>query len=209
MGRVSDARERLIEAASDLIHDRGYTAVGVNDVCERAQVNKGSFYHFFPSKQELALAVLEEYWKDQRERIEKAIQCRGCATSKLLGMFDAFPQSNACARARDGKFRGCTLGNLALELSTQDDRMRQRLDAIFDAWIDSLATLIDAAIRDGSVPQQNPKSTARALVALLEGLTMLAKTRNDPSILNELGGHARRLIFGGAEPRLPDRDGSR
>ena len=63
MGRTSDARERLIEAAGDLWHRRSYTDVGVGEICAEAGVQKGSFYHFFPSKQDLALAVIDDRWE--------------------------------------------------------------------------------------------------------------------------------------------------
>ena len=64
MGRTSDARERLVESCQALMHEKGYTAVGVGEVCSRAGVNKGSFYHFFPSKQDLALTVIDQFGKE-------------------------------------------------------------------------------------------------------------------------------------------------
>ena len=63
MGRHSDARERLIEAAGELWHTRSYADVGVSEICDHARVQKGSFYHFFSSKRELALAVIDERWQ--------------------------------------------------------------------------------------------------------------------------------------------------
>jgi TetR/AcrR family transcriptional repressor of nem operon len=60
MGRTSDARERLIEAMSELIWLGSYGSTSVDHICERAEVKKGSFYHFFASKTELALAVIDE-----------------------------------------------------------------------------------------------------------------------------------------------------
>ena len=61
MGRTSDARDRLIQAAKDLTYARGYTAVGIKDICEEAGVQKGSFYHFFPTKRDLLLAVIDAH----------------------------------------------------------------------------------------------------------------------------------------------------
>ncbi len=58
MGRVSDAKEHLIESGKQLMHARGYTAVSVQDLCQHAGVNKGSFYYFFPAKRDLVLAVI-------------------------------------------------------------------------------------------------------------------------------------------------------
>ena len=64
MGRNVDTQERLVEAAAGLWHARSYADVGVNEICEVADVRKGSFYHFFASKQELAVAVIDRHWRD-------------------------------------------------------------------------------------------------------------------------------------------------
>src|SRR5262245_64796679 len=68
MGRTSDTRERLIESASELWHSRSYADVGVNEICEHAGARKGSFYHFFASKQDLALAVIDSFWSRAQTR---------------------------------------------------------------------------------------------------------------------------------------------
>src|SRR3954467_688883 len=64
MGRTSDANERLMDAALDLIWEESYGAVTIDDICKRAEVKKGSFYYFFKSKSELAVAALEKMWND-------------------------------------------------------------------------------------------------------------------------------------------------
>jgi TetR/AcrR family transcriptional regulator, transcriptional repressor for nem operon len=65
MGRTSDAREKILSAAQSLIELRGYSALGVAEICKAADVPKGSFYYFFESKEALALAVIDERWADQ------------------------------------------------------------------------------------------------------------------------------------------------
>src|SRR4249920_873235 len=62
MGRTSDADERLKDAALALIWEESYGAVTIDDICNRAEVKKGSFYYFFDSKAELAVAALEKMW---------------------------------------------------------------------------------------------------------------------------------------------------
>ena len=64
MGRRSDARNRLLEGADRLFRDQGFAAVGVAQLCAAAGVNKGSFYHFFPSKQALLLEVVAAAWDE-------------------------------------------------------------------------------------------------------------------------------------------------
>jgi TetR/AcrR family transcriptional repressor of nem operon len=84
MGRTSDARDRLIESGQGLMHERGFTAVGVSEVCAHAGVNKGSFYHFFPSKQELALAVIARYAEEADRMFEAAtiLPSHGAVTNR-------------------------------------------------------------------------------------------------------------------------------
>jgi TetR/AcrR family transcriptional repressor of nem operon len=63
MGRTSDAKEKLLAVAFDLIHEHSYGAVSVDHICKRAGVNKGSFYYFFKSKTDLVVAAYEEHWR--------------------------------------------------------------------------------------------------------------------------------------------------
>src|SRR5436190_12543231 len=71
MGRTSDANERLMDAALDLIWEESYGAITIDDICKRAEVKKGSFYYFFDSKATLATAALERMWtEDWRPRLD-------------------------------------------------------------------------------------------------------------------------------------------
>ena len=63
MGRTSDAREKLLSVAFDLIHENSYGTVSVEQICPRAGVNKGSFYYFFKTKTDLVVAAYEEHWR--------------------------------------------------------------------------------------------------------------------------------------------------
>src|SRR5438105_4631699 len=71
MGRASNAKERLLKAAGDLIWEQSYGAVTVDAICERADVKKGSFYHFFASKAKLAVAVLEAHWESAKLDLDR------------------------------------------------------------------------------------------------------------------------------------------
>ena len=63
MGRASDASEKLLAVAFDLIHENSYGTVSVEQICKRAGVNKGSFYYFFKTKTDLVVAAYEEHWQ--------------------------------------------------------------------------------------------------------------------------------------------------
>ena len=87
MGRTSDARERLVAAATELFSERAYGAVGIAEIASRAGVQKGSFYYFFSSKEALALAVIDQHWAWQRGQWEQVLKSeRCCGESGTLGV---------------------------------------------------------------------------------------------------------------------------
>ncbi len=71
MGRTSNAKERLLQVAFDLIWRQSYGSVSVDDICDRAKVKKGSFYYFFPSKSDLAVAAYEEHWQQSQPKYDR------------------------------------------------------------------------------------------------------------------------------------------
>ena len=70
MGRVSDAKPRLMTAVMELIWTGSYGATTIDQICEKAQVKKGSFYYFFDSKADLAVAALDEEWSEKRPELD-------------------------------------------------------------------------------------------------------------------------------------------
>lgn len=181
MGRQSTARDRLLEAACELIHHRGYASIGVAEICARADVRKGSFYHFFASKQALTLEVIDDHWARQRASWVDAL----AASQGVERLFREQVAVQRQAKESSGVINGCLLANLALELSNQDEVVRARLQQIFDEQVD----LVHAALGPG-----HERSTARALVAQLEGMLLFAKLANNPALLDDLWRQARLLI---------------
>jgi len=198
MGRTSDARNRLIEAARDLMYARGYGEVGVQEICDQAGVNKGSFYHFFSSKQELGSAVVGEYERYSTQLLDRALKPEFTPLERLQRWF-ALAHIGQCAGAeKDGHVKGCPVGTLALEVSTKDETLRGQLEGVLDRWIARFQALLDEAVERGDIQAQDTRAGARALVAYAEGVTLLAKVHNDPDTIKELVDGAFRLI--GADP---------
>lgn len=194
MGRRSNARERLVDAARELMHERGYTAVGVAELCEKAAVNKGSFYYLFPSKRELALEVIDTFGIEAEENLRAVAGGDDPPLERLRRHFDDTYRTHRSQRQRCERMIGCPVGNLALEMSTQDDVVRERLSRVLDLQVERLAAVVTEAVERGDVPPLEPRRAARALVSLLEGAVMLAKTRDDPELLEGLGDDALRLL---------------
>jgi len=186
MGRTSDAREKVLSAARSLVELRGYSALGVAEICKVAGVPKGSFYYFFESKEVLALAVLDEHWRAQRADWERILGSRRAPLRRLRQLFQ---ETEACLRAgqRDcGSVSGCLFGNLTLELSNQTEPIRGRLQEIFEAQVDMVEEVIVQARQRGEVGVADAREAARSVVAQLEGQVLFAKLYNDTRRLDGL-----------------------
>ena len=184
MGRTSDARDKILDAATALIAQRGYSALGVAEICAEARVPKGSFYYFFPSKQALALAVIERHWEVQRGQWEDVLGGDRAPLERLRSLFEATAQMQQGAHDDLGAVTGCLFGNLALEMSTQDQEVRARLQDIFQAQIEMVDQVVTIAAASGDVHVDDTRNAARAIVAQLEGLVLFAKLLNDPAQLD-------------------------
>lgn len=195
MGRCSDARDRLLLTAARLIHERGYTAVSVADICEAAGLKKGSFYHFFPSKQALVLETLERFAEHNRDNFRRLAATVGTARDKVAAMFEGLYQTYQRRKAEcDGRMLGCPIGNLALEMAHRDPDIRAKLESIFGEWKRELSRLLGEADASGELRVPDPDAVAESLVAFAEGATLLAKTMSDPEVFRRATAHALALL---------------
>jgi TetR/AcrR family transcriptional repressor of nem operon len=186
MGRQSDARERILQAGARLFGQRAYSAIGVAEICTAADVPKGSFYYFFPSKQALALEVVNEHWIWQRGEWIRILGAPDTLLDRLRNLFAATVEIQTDALNGTGSVTGCLFGNLALEVSEQDDPVRVRLQQIFEEQIDIVEAAIREAVAAGELSAPEPRAMAKSIVAQLEGLVLFAKLFNDPTQLDAL-----------------------
>ena len=189
MNAASDTRQRIVESARDLIYSRSYSDVGVAAICDRAGVKKGSFYHFFPSKQELMLAVIDKFIVEFKEQIfAQAFAPDMPPLGRLRRLVELAYHFQKEIADTLGHTLGCPFGNLAAEMSTQDESIRQKVERVF-AQLESrfAATLDEAAGRGDLDADVDIESTAKAMFAYIEGIMLMAKTRNDPEVIRQLG----------------------
>jgi TetR/AcrR family transcriptional regulator, transcriptional repressor for nem operon len=188
MNAEPDTRSRILAVARDMFHGRSYADVGIQEICEGAKVQKGSFYHFFPSKQELAMAVIDDMADDWAHGfVAEAFDQNLPPLERLDYMIDAAYYWQKAAKDIEGRMPGCLFGNLALEMSTRDDVMRAKLNAVFEKAKDKFRLTLDEAVASGAMAPMNTEDTATAMLAFLEGIILLAKSRNDPDVILRLG----------------------
>lgn len=187
MDTPPDTRQRILTTARDLFHTRSYTDVGVAEICEQAGVRKGSFYHFFPSKRDLTLAVLDLNLAQAKEHLlDQAFDPTIPPLQRFERLAALTYELHQERTAVAGHVLGCPVGNLATELATQDEAIRLATARAF-ARLQSLMreTLAEAAAT-GAVADIDVDATAEAMVAYFEGVLMLAKTENDLEVIRRL-----------------------
>ena len=194
MGRTSDAREKILAAAQSLIELRGYSALGVAEICSAAGVPKGSFYYFFESKEALALAVIDEEWAGQRRDWARILGGDAEPLERLRQLFEATQAGQLAGQQSCGTVSGCMFGNLTLEMSNQTEAIRQRLQQVFDAQVDMVAAVVTQAIERGQAAVADAREAARSIVAQLEGQVLFAKLYNNTQRLDDLWANCLALL---------------
>ena len=167
-------RENLIDVGLRLIHSAGYTATGINQILEAADVPKGSFYHHFTTKDEFVMEVIRRYAAGEEERWDKLLADSNGSPLKRLRRY--FKDLIAVYGRRGGPIAGCLLGNLSLEVGGQNAEIRNLLRQAFDGWQNAIAKTLREAVEEKELPKT---TKADELAALLvngwEGAQVRAK----------------------------------
>ena len=179
--RVRDperTRERLLQAAFREVSRSGFQSAGIDTILAATNVTKGALYYHFNSKEALGYAIVDEIVaKLTRDRWLRPLLSDGQPIDILIGIVRRIP-----ARPEDVRV-SCPLLNLAQEMSPLDEQFRKRLERIFIAWQEGVATLLRKGQSQGTVRRDlNPDETASFLVAMVEGTASLAKVAQDVKV---------------------------
>lgn len=195
MGRTSDAKERLMTAALDLMWEESYGAVTIDDICRRAEVKKGSFYYFFESKAALAVAALEKLWVDEWK---PAMDARFSPTvdplDRIRGYLES-PYVKQCqVQKESGKVLGCPVCSVGSEVSTQEIDVGAKVREIMARKRKYLESAIRDAVADGAIEPCDPSQKAVALWCLMDGAVSQARIMNDVEPLRNLAAMGMDLL---------------
>src|SRR3954467_2220734 len=197
MGRTSDANERLMDAALDLIWEQSYGAVTIDDICKRADVKKGSFYYFFSSKSELAIAALERFWLEEgKPKMDSLFSPSVEPLARIVGYMHHMYESQSRIKAEHGKVLGCPVVSVGSETCTCPDEVAvgDKIREMFSRKRRYYESAIRDAIANGSLEAGDPALKAQALTSLIEGTMTQARILNDPEIFRGLPELALRVL---------------
>ncbi len=164
-------RDRLIEAARDLFWLQGYETTSVADILEKAEVNSGSLYHYFASKEELLLSVLEQYkemlWPMV---IEPAFQQVSDPVARIFAILEGYRRGLLYTVFTGG----CPIGNLAIEVGDHHPEARKRIAENFDGWVEWIRKCLEDA--GERVPANvDRQQLAQFVLTVMEGAVMQSR----------------------------------
>lgn len=186
MPRRSTAKERLTDAALDMIWENSYGATSVDAICERAEVKKGSFYYFFKSKADLAAAALEADWQKHQPMLDAIFSATVPPLERLKRYSEFSYERMVELQKRCGQVLGCPLSCLGSEICTQEVELRNKVEEILDRKLTYFESTIRDAHAQGLINAPDPRAKATALFALAQGLLTQARIENNLELLREL-----------------------
>ncbi|MCE9673605.1 TetR/AcrR family transcriptional regulator [Myxococcus stipitatus] len=187
----TDVRQHILDAAHPLLSSRGFTAVGLAEILAVAGVPKGSFYHYFGSKEAFGEAVLEDYFTGYLARMDALLARPGTAARRLLGYFDDWRESQLDDTAR-GR---CLVVKLGAEVCDLSESMRAALERGTRGTIERLARCLEAGGADGSWPViPDAQEVAASLYQSWLGAGLLARIQRDRAPLDSAMAGTRLLL---------------
>jgi TetR/AcrR family transcriptional repressor of nem operon len=181
--RESDTKQKLLNTAVTLIWENSYGSISVDDICNRAGVNKGSFYYAFKSKSDLAAAAFEDHWNKKRALMDEIFSSQVPPLERLEKYYDRITQDQLDKYEKVGKVCGCPFSSIGSELSTQDEQIRKKAHELSERTMKYLACTLREAAAEGIVETKDPVELARQIFCYTSGLIMQAKIENNPGVL--------------------------
>src|SRR6266496_569050 len=194
MPSVSDMKDRLMEAAMDLMCQNSYDAASVDAICERAGAKKGSFYYFFKSKSELAAAALEADWNKKKTEMDSMLSPTVPPLERLDRYFDFVYNRLAQLQKKCGSILGCPFVSVGSEVSTQDEIVREAIDRIMDRKLQFFVSAVRDAAAEELIVASDPAAKAKALFACYQGTVAQARIQNDLDLLRQFKRVARDVL---------------
>jgi TetR/AcrR family transcriptional regulator, transcriptional repressor for nem operon len=145
-------RQALVWCGTELLTERGFQITGIDEVLKRVGVPKGSFYHFFKSKNDFGAAVIQNYVDYYARKMDRVFTN---STRSPIEQLKDFVENAKHGMTRFDFRRGCLIGNLGQELASLDNDFRAQLEAVLVSWEARVTTCLEKAIQSGEISASN------------------------------------------------------
>ena len=168
----TNKRNELIQVGKEIIVQQGFKAASLNEILTTAGVPKGSFYYYFSSKEDFGLAIVDDFANEYLCRIQTILgDERYSPLTRLRNYFELKIAEMEACNCTDG----CLIGNLAQELSAQNELFRDRLSQIFAEWEEYFSQCLQAAYLAGEIKSDRYSDLAKFILSSWEGAILRAK----------------------------------
>jgi len=187
VNRRANTRTSIVRTGTALLAEKSYAAVGIEEILERAGVARGSFYHFFPSKEAFGLAVIDNYGDYFDRKLRRLL---GDETVSPVARLEAYVAEASRGVERFHCTRGCLIGALTQELGAHSATFRPKLEAVFANWQRHVAGCLRDAVATGELSRSlDADSAAEFFWYGWEGALMRSKLERSAEPLRRFGRH--------------------
>lgn len=181
VNKFTDTRQQIIDTAKDIILGKGFAAVGLNEILTTANVPKGSFYHYFKSKEQFGDALLEDYFDDYLAQLDITLSPQnGSVKARLLDYFQNWLDSQCSVTTHDK----CMVVKLSAEVTDLSEAMRITLKHGTDRVVNRIATCVQEGISNGELPSNlDAKSVTYEIYYMWIGASLLTKVHRSRDAL--------------------------
>ncbi|WP_025109704.1 TetR/AcrR family transcriptional regulator [Pseudomonas sp. H1h] len=186
-----DTRQHLLDTGHRMMAERGFTSVGLSDILQTAGVPKGSFYHYFKSKELYGQALLEDYFVGYLADMERRLTLPGLsAYERLMDYWQGW--QNRCTL--EGHGDECLVVKLSAEVADLSESMRLTLRDGAERIVARITTCLEEGQLDKSVPKTDARELAETLYQLWLGASLLNKLQRTGQSLQTSMVMTKRLL---------------
>ncbi|GEA20188.1 TetR/AcrR family transcriptional regulator [Vibrio harveyi] len=176
--KTNDTRQHILDVGYQLVVTKGFTSVGLSELLKVADVPKGSFYHYFKSKEQFGEALIEDYFSRYLKMITAHFtESESSGSERLLSYFERWMaiENGQCNANK------CLVVKLSAEVSDLSEAMRVRLASGATQVVKAIEDCVQAGIEDGSIQVESAEQTAHLIYHQWIGASLLNKLYQDRS----------------------------
>jgi len=191
--KLNDTKQHILDVGYSLIASKGFTSVGLSQLLKTAEVPKGSFYHYFKSKEQFGEALLQDYFNQYQQKLEALFESSDESEyQKLMRYWHYWMEQNS-SECQTGK---CLVVKLAGEVSDLSEPMRLTLHKGTDKVISTVAEHIEKGMKAGEIHVKDSRQTSELLYNLWVGASLVNKIRQDDASLRQAYQVTEQILYG-------------
>ena len=189
--KQSETRQNLLNAALSLMLDKGYVATSVDEICAEAKVTKGSFFHYFKSKEALAKVLVEDYAKVMQNNMRESSCCEsGDPLDRVYAYLDCMGEMS-----KNPDLKGCLIGTFSQELSETHPEIRELCSKSFEGMAQMFKKdMVAAKAKHAPKASFDAQSLADYFIAVAQGSLILMKAKKDRGVMQKNILHFRNYL---------------